>query len=604
MAVLLSAVEISKSFGSRTLFRDLTFSIESFQKIGLIGPNGAGKSTLLKMMARQEKPDDGKMHFGQGLRIGYLSQQPEFNPGESVFEAIAAGDYDADHLSLVQEMISRLELDTASSGVDRPVSELSGGWQKRVALARELVRRPDLLLLDEPTNHLDVESILWLEDFLGRQRELALLTVTHDRLFLQNTCDYIFDLDPRNPEGMIKYDGSYADFVDFKASLMNSQQRLEETKKNTLRRETEWLRRGAKARQTKQKARIERAHDLKDDVKELENKNRDRRVDLDFGDVARNPKKIIDAKGIGKEFSGRWLFRNFDFTLGPRSRVALLGTNGCGKSTLIKTLLGEVEPDEGTIFRSDLVEIAHFEQDKGTLDPNISVLKTICPDGDNVIVQGQSVFARSYLSRFLFRGEQMDQPVGKLSGGEKSRLRLAQLMSRSEPVLILDEPTNDLDLATLDLLEDALANFGGALILVTHDRYFMDRVANEIWAFTEDEGEMIRFADVLQWQKWFDEKGKSGSSKNSRKESPAAVAAPKKKVKLSFKEQHELDTMEKTISEAEAKLSALQKDLALPENTANYGKLQILTKTMEEQQSKVEGLYRRWEELNNKVSGV
>lgn len=607
--VLFSAFKIAKSFGSQTLFKELTFSIESGQKIGLIGPNGAGKSTLLTIIAKKQSVDKGELSFSNSLRLGYLEQSPKFND-ESVYEAIvnqADDPYDADTLSLAQELISKLDLENSAAGTDRNVNDLSGGWKKRVALARELIKRPNLLLLDEPTNHLDLPSIIWLEEFLERQTDLAVLTVTHDRLFLQNTSNMIFDLDRRNPDGLIKYEGSYADFLDLKESLFEAQKTLESAQKNILRRETAWLRRGAKARQTKQKARIERAGDLKDQVKELSEKNMERKLNVDFGEVGRSPKKIIEAKNISKAFDHRYLFKDFSFILGPKTRIGILGSNGCGKSTLIRTLIGEENPDSGSVSITDQMTVSYFEQQKESLNHNVSVLKTICPEGDYVHLQGKPVFAKSYLSRFHFRADQMDLPVGKLSGGEQSRLRIAQLMMNNDPVLILDEPTNDLDIATLDVLQEALINFPGAVILVTHDRYFMDQVANQILAFTEDNGQILSFANFFQWDQWFQEKGKqllkTAAKRQAVAEAEAAAAAaaavkPQEKKKLSYKDQRELDNMEATIQGLEAQAVQIEQQLINPENLSNYAKLQELNQQLDFTKKEIERLYERWQELS------
>lgn len=602
MSVLLSATKIEKSHGARLLFQNLSFGVETGQKIGLIGPNGAGKSTLLRILSGQDKVDAGRLDFAVGLRMAFLEQNPVFKDDETVMSTLleATGDpWEAENIGFVSELMSRLELDGPQAGADRLARELSGGWQKRVALARELAKRPDLLLLDEPTNHLDVASIEWIEDFLAARSDLALITITHDRLFLQNTCDLIFDLDRRNPDGLIKFNGTYADFTDFKDATMAAQRTLESTRKNLLRRETAWLRRGAKARQTKQKARIERAGDLSAEVADLSDKNRDRKVNLDFGDVGRSPKKIIEAKNITKKDGDRFLFKDFSYILGARSRIGLLGPNGCGKTTLIRTLLGQIQPDGGSVTQADGITFAVFEQRKESLTPGVSVLKTICPQGDNVLVQGKPVFARSYLSRFHFQAAQMDMPVEKLSGGEQTRLMLARLMLQTEPVLVLDEPTNDLDLETLDTLQDALINFPGAVILVTHDRFFLDQVSDELLAFTPS-GKIERFADLFQWEQW--KKTQEAERVVAEKAAKATgAAAGKKPGRLSFKDQREFDSMEATIQEAERTLSALQAEIALPANQSDYSKLQSLSSEAQKQQQLIDRLYARWQDLSDQL---
>jgi len=597
MSVLVSAYKISKSFGIQTLFAQISFSIDSGQKIGLIGPNGAGKSTLLQIIAGQQTPDQGEVSFSNQIKVGYLSQNPQFDRQAKLHSTIISATHDPyeyENILIVQEIISRLELDQFDE--ETLLSELSGGWKKRVALACELVKKPNILLLDEPTNHLDLKSIMWLEEFLNKQNQLASLMVTHDRLFLQNTCDFIFDLDRRNPDGLIKFDGSYSDFVDFKEAGLRAQQNLESAKRNTLRRETEWLRRGAKARQTKQKARIERAGDLASEVQDLKERNSNKKIQIDFGEVGRSPKKILEAKSISKRLGGKTLFENFSFVLGPKTRIGILGNNGCGKSTLIRTLLGQIEPDSGSVWLTDQMTISYFEQSKDTLNLEMSVLKNICPDGDYVQVQGKPMYAKSYLAKFRFRPDQMDLPAKKLSGGEQSRLLIARLMMNKDQVLVLDEPTNDLDIDTLDILEDALKDFDGAIILVTHDRYFMDQVSNQILAFIEDSPELISFSNFLQWQDYY--ATANTSLKKSRQNPTQSPSPAAKKTKLSYKDQRELESIEAKILTAETKLAEFQAQLSSPENQSQFAKLSELSSALQKQQAEVDALYKRWQSLS------
>lgn len=607
MGVLLSAHKIAKTFGIQTLFKEITFSIEDGQKIGLIGPNGAGKSTLLQIIAQKIKPDKGDVSFGKSLVVGYLEQNPTFAKDETVIDALLSGvphPEDPTSQALAYELISKLQLEDETEYGQKKTSELSGGWLKRVALARELMKEPNLLLLDEPTNHLDVVSIQWLEEFLSTQHQLGYLIITHDRLFLQNTCDMIFDLDIKNPDGLIKFSGTYADFLDLKDSLISSQKTLLSAQKNTLRRETEWLRRGAKARQTKQTARIDRAHELKDDVQNLNFILREKKVTFDFGEKDHNPKKIIELQNVSLTRDTKTLFKDFSYIFGGRARTGLLGANGSGKTSLIKLMMGELTPTTGSVKITDGVEISYFSQKKEDLDPKRSVLNTICPQGDYVQLQGFPVYAKSYLSRFHFRHDQMDLPVGKLSGGEQSRLLLAQLMLGAKSVLILDEPTNDLDIETLDSLQEALSEFPGAVILVSHDRFFMDQVCTEILAIDEVDKKIEKFANVFQWSEWIKGKKEGEASRlaqNSTSKQVSSNTTPvskKSNKKLSFKEQHELDNMETTIHKEESLLTALEGKMS--QAGLSFGELQEATKNYTAQKTKIDQLYARWEELSKK----
>jgi ATP-binding cassette subfamily F protein uup len=615
MGILISAHRLEKRFATRTLFTGLTFAIEDGDRIGLIGPNGAGKTTLMRMMSGGSSVDGGDLSSSRGTRIALLEQSPTFNDTVTVREALleATDDpFDYDSMMLVEEILSKFDLNRDDVGADRPVSSLSGGWKKRVALAREIARKPDLLLLDEPTNHLDVDGIRWLEEYLAAAR-FATVTITHDRLFLQRVANRIFDLDPRYPDGLLVVKGEYVDYLTVRDDLIRSQERREVVLKNTLRRETEWLRRGAKARTTKQTARITRAGNLQSEVGDLEERNAKKRLQIDFQEASRNPHKLIEAKELRKDVPNsdgvgeRMLFDDFSMIITPKTRLGLLGPNGCGKSTLIKCLLGLEEATSGTVKRAEKIDIAYFEQHRDTIDMKKTVLRNICDEGDYVDFRGQFVFARSYLDRFLFRTEQHDMPVEKLSGGEQARLRIAQMMLTPANVLVLDEPTNDLDLATLAILEETLGDFPGAVILVTHDRYFLDQVSNRILAFEHDlqgEAELLEFASFSQWEDWReirDDERKALTKKGSKKAAAAqATAAPAQatpKKKLSFKDKHDLDNMEANIAKAEKELSDLQAEVSKPEHLANSSKLSEISTAIGLAQAKVDALYARWAEL-------
>jgi len=609
MAILTSAHLLSKTFGERPLFSGITFIIENGERVGLIGPNGAGKSTLLKILAGIAEPDSGTLSRIKGLKIGYLSQVPTFTPGSTVLSTVLEGtpsqgkdDSDWESIVIAEEYISKLSLNQGGITSDTKVELLSGGWKKRVALARELAGKPDLLLLDEPTNHLDVESIIWLEELLARSN-FTTLTVTHDRLFLQRVSNRILELDKRNPGGLLSVSGDYTAYLEIKEQLMNAQERREIVLKNTLRRETEWLRRGAKARTTKQQARIQRHGELSDVVGDLEVRNQSKIARIDFAQAGRTPKRLIEANNISKSYGTKPLFKNVDLSIGPGSRIALLGKNGCGKSTLIRVLLNKEEPDSGEIARAEKLSVAYFEQNRETLDPEITLAETLCPRGDHVEYRGSRVHIRSYLDRFLFTQQQMDMPVGKLSGGEQSRLLIAKLMLQTANVLVLDEPTNDLDMATLNVLEECLTQFDGAVLLVTHDRYFLDQVATQIIAFPEQgDGKLISFASLEQWENWQidQERQKREAAKPSNASTSGTSAAQSaKKRKLSFNEQRELDSMDKNIHDAEQALARLSAESALPENMTNASKLNELAKAITELEHKIERLYARWAELGN-----
>lgn len=604
MAILVNASGIRKAFASRPLFEEVTFTIEGGERIGLIGPNGAGKSTLLRILASQTSIDEGTLAFQRGLKVGFLEQVPKFTADATIHSTVLEGTadpYDWECMAKAEEIMSKLSLNDPEMLVEK----LSGGWKKRVALARELARTPDLLLLDEPTNHLDVASILWLENQLA-EAPYATLTITHDRLFLQRIANRIWELDRRNPNGLLTVKGDYLHYLETKEQLMAAQERREVVLKNTLRRETEWLRQGAKARTTKQQARIQRAGELKDVVSELSYRNQVRTARLDFQGSDKNPKKLIEARKISKSYGARKIFSNLDLMLTPGSRVGLLGANGCGKSTLVRVLLGAEEADQGTVTRSDSLSVAYFEQNRESLNPLVTLAKTICPQGDYVDYRGGRVHIRSYLNRFLFTTGQMEMAVGKLSGGEQSRILIAQLMLKEANLLVLDEPTNDLDMATLNVLEECLNEFSGSVLLVTHDRYFLDQVATQILAFGEtdsEKGKITAFASMEQWEQWYSQQ--ETDARLSIKSDPSAVTEEiqtTKKKRLGFKDQRELDSMEERIHQAEEALAQITIESEKPKNRSNPARLVEITQEMTRLQSEINLLYSRWSELEAKSS--
>jgi len=633
VGILLSAQGLTAAYGARTLFADVSFTVEEGDRIGLIGPNGAGKSTLLRLLAdaAAEERIGGAVSRRRGLRVGYLAQIPRFADGATIAsvvreglggglqDALAGGGAAADHdvedwerAEQARQVMVALRFsgvrDRPDVDEDTPVASLSGGWQKRVALARELGRRPDLLLLDEPTNHLDVESIEWLERLIARAR-FATVTVTHDRVFLQRVATRILELDRRNPGGLLSVAGNFEAYIRVKTDNMEAQEQREVVLRNTLRRENEWLHRGAAARTTKQQARIQRAGDLRNEVAELTSRNITREAALEFQGNERRPRRLLEARGVGKIYGERQIFDDVNLLVVPGVRVGLLGANGCGKSTLIRVLLGDEAPTSGSVFRADGLAVAYFAQDRGALDLDRSVADTVCPDGDYVSFRGARVHVRGYLERFLFTFDQMNLAVGKLSGGEQSRLLLAQLMLQPADVLVLDEPTNDLDLATLAVLEDALTEHNGAVLLVSHDRRFLDRVATTILAFEGREGGaadaaagVVPFASLEQWERWRAERTakepatSTGTGAAAGDPSDPASGKPARR-KLSYRDQREYDGIEAKLGEAEAALKLAVAESELPDNASHPARLVSLLALISERQAEVDRLYARWAEL-------
>jgi len=588
VSLLVSANKLSHSYGGRTLFSDLSCGVFEGDKVGLIGPNGAGKSTLFKILAQTIKPDKGDVVHRKGLKVGFLQQTVDMDDSQSWFNHLL--EIESDYAELLQTL-SKLELNTLAE--DLLFSECSGGLQKRIGIAAEILKKPDVLFLDEPTNHLDVDSIIWIEDFL-RDSGLTYVLVTHDRLFLERTCTKIFDLDKKNPKFLLVTDGDLATHLEKKEQLIAQQKSTVEKLKNTLSRETEWLRRGAKARQTKQKYRIQNHAVIKSEFEGLKQKVAAKSFDFDFGDK-RTPKKLIEIKNLDFSYENRNIFTDLNLLITGSTRLGILGRNGSGKSTLLKLILDQLKPDSGSIQVTDGIKVAYFEQTKQTLDLRASVLKNICPQGDYVKYQGEAMYAKTYLERFGFSYDQMDLPVEKLSGGEKSRIRIAQLMLEESQLLLLDEPTNDLDFESLASLQKALADFPGGIILVTHDRYFMDVCSNQIMYMDPPEPIQL-FSDYFQWEEYY---AQAGILKEQEKLSAKTKKTNTKKG-LSFKETREFETIETDIAQLEENLEKLKNESQLETTVADPKRTYEIFVQMDEISKKIEILYARWQELDLK----
>jgi ATP-binding cassette subfamily F protein uup len=612
MALVLACQSIAKAYGAAPLFRDLSLGLEDGERAALVGPNGSGKSTLLKVLAGIEAPDAGVVSLRRGTTLVYVPQDVRFDPARTVEdlvdEALAA---DAAALDDA-ERHARARVALGKAGFDNPAATagtLSGGYRKRLAIARALVRDPDLLLLDEPTNHLDLDGILWLERLLQAE-SFAWLVVSHDRAFLSAVAHRVLELDRRHPGGLLDSRGGYADFLARKAEALDARAQREEALANRVRRELEWLRRGPKARTTKAQARIDGAARLQAELADSRERSRQRTAEVDFTASDRRTRRLIVARGIAKRFGDRAVLRPLDLTIAAGMRLGLLGPNGSGKTTLLRILAGEIEPDAGAIERADGLRVVYFDQDREQLDPAVTLRRTLAPDGDQVIYRDRPVHVAGWARRFLFGSEQLEMPVGRMSGGERARVLIARLMLRPADVLILDEPTNDLDLDTLEALEESLLEFPGALVLVTHDRFLFDRVAASVLAL-DGEGGAEAFADHAQWdaarrrRASAERAERSAREEQARRPEPAGDAAPRPAGprKLSYHEQREWDAMEERILAAESELAARH---AAAEDPAIASRAELLAqryRELQEAQEAVDRLYARWAELEERQKG-
>ena len=632
---ILSVQNLSKTHGIKQLFSEISFGVEHDDRIGVIGANGSGKSTMLKVIAGAEPADGGQVTVRQGIRVEYAPQNPDFDAGHSVIDHVFASQSDLsramrDYESLCEKMEAHPDEDTQKRLADAmarldalqgweyetrarmvldklgvrdlhaPMGSLSGGYRKRVTLARALLAEADLLILDEPTNHLDADTVAWLEEYLNRWNG-ALLLVTHDRYFLDRVTRRIIELDAGR---LFAYEGNFQYYMQKKAEQAAADVRADERRNSILRKELEWLGRGARARRTHEKHRIERIRDMQavEGVKKAE------AVKFESGG-RRIGRKTVEIEGLTKSLGGKLLIKDFSYVMAPGERMGILGPNGAGKSTLVNLITGRLAPDAGEVVIGETIEFGLFDQENADLDVNEKAIDYVKRDGGELLknADGSTLSAERMMERFLFTSQMLYQQIGKLSGGERRRLHLVRTLMKDPNFLILDEPTNDLDIPTLQALEDYLDTFAGCLLVVSHDRYFLDRTVTHLLALEGEGRYRIHHGDYDTYH--CDRAARMAALEDAQKPAkakpaplaespqsavPAESAAPERK-KLSYKEQRELEELEKNIEKWEQRLTDIEPEIAAA--ATDYSLLQQLTSEQTDLQSRLDTGVERWQEL-------
>ncbi len=603
MATLLSARDLTKTYATHTLFTGVSLSVADGDRLGVIGPNGSGKSTLLKILDEKVDPDEGEITRRKQLHTAYVDQEDAFEPGDTPLKAVLrelGGDKPGQELDAeTRASISLSKL--GFTDLDQPVDTLSGGWRKRLSIACALAHEPDILMLDEPTNHLDLEGVLWLEQFV-RQAPMAVAFITHDRVFLERVSNRIVELSRAYPDGLFEVRGNYSEFVRRKDEFLNAQATQQTALAGKVRRDTAWLKQGIQGRQTRNKTQVQDAAERRAELRNISDRNKapTQTTAIDFQATERKTNKLLAVHHVAKTMGEKRLFRDVDIRLSPGMRLGLLGPNGSGKTTLLRLLTGELQPDSGTIKPAPGLRIVNFTQHREDLNPTMSLRHALCPVGDMVDYRGKPVHVAGWARKFLFDTAKFNVSVGDLSGGEQARILIANLMLQPADVLILDEPTNDLDIPSLEVLEQALTEFPGAIVLVTHDRFMLDRLSTELIAL-DGHGGTKRYHSYIQWQEDPDRHQESANSQNETKQDKPNPEPPTPKSntsnKLTYKLQRELDMMEEAILEAEAEHERLQALAGDPDIIADRAKHEDVCHQLGDAQTKVDQLYARWQEL-------
>ncbi len=593
---IISTQEITKGFHQRPLFSELSMVVHEGERLAVIGNNGCGKSTLLRILAGLEEVDQGAVTIRKGLRCAYVPQQEALDPSLTILDTIdnflhAAG-FDQHEIAKQSSKILGIVGFEDSSAL---VATLSGGWKKRLSIACALALEPDCLLLDEPTNHLDVDSIQWLEEHLDQLR-CALVFVSHDRYFIERLASRVIEISRSFPKNHLTCDGGYSDYLEHREKALENLEQQRRSLANKVRREVAWLRAGVKARTTKSRARINEAHRLIDTLATSPSSEQ-RRADLDFSSTQRRTKELLRAEGVAQSIAGKELFSNLSLVLSPGSRIAIVGPNGSGKTTLIRTLLGELPPTRGTIYRAPNLRTVYMDQARSELAHGGTLKDFLCPHGDSVVYRGESIHVAAWAARFLFSRNHLASSLEALSGGERARALLARSMAEECDILLFDEPTNDLDIATLENLEESFDTFPGAVIIITHDRYLLDRAANTVVGIAD--GSSTICANYNQWEEARHDLSRSAKAQPAKREekTPAAPAPSKSQKKLSYKDARDLSMIEDEIQKAEGLLAEAQASMNSGEFATNASKLTELCALIEERQKAVDKLYARWQEL-------
>ena len=592
---ILNAEKISKTYGEKVLFDKVVLGVNKGDKIGVIGVNGTGKSTFLKIIAGIEEPDAGEIVSGRGVTVSYLAQAPQFNPGDTIVGYVIKDKNNASEAE-AKTILTKLGI----TDFDAAINTLSGGQRKRIALARTLVSPAEVLILDEPTNHLDSDMVIWLEEYIKKFKG-ELIMVTHDRYFLDNVTNRIVELDKAS---LYSYDTNYSGFLELKTQREEMERATEAKRQNILRKELAWIRRGCQARSTKQQARIDRFEDMKEASKQARARF-DKQL-MDMNSVSsRLGRKTVELHNICKSFGERTIIDDFTYIFLRDDRIGIVGDNGCGKSTLMKIIAGQLEPDSGSVEVGETVRIGYFMQENEPLDDSLTVLEFVRSIGEYVTTADGKATASQMCEKFLFTPKQQWTPISKLSGGEKRRLYLLSVLMSAPNVLILDEPTNDLDIETLEILEEYLDGFAGIVITVSHDRYFLDRVVDRIFAFeagghlTQYEGGYTDYRDKCVSSIY--NVVSNGTSDTSKSKAAGQVKkvynSHEDKIKFTYMEQKEYETIDDDIEKLETKVSELDDEIA--KNATSYSKLAELTKEKEDVERQLEEKMERWEYLND-----
>ncbi|MEM9419885.1 MAG: ABC-F family ATP-binding cassette domain-containing protein [Planctomycetota bacterium] len=621
MATLLTARDLSKTYGTHTLFEGISLAIHDDERLALIGPNGSGKSTLLKCLAELETPDTGEFTRKKNLKLAYVAQSDNFaedaTPLSAVMDWLAR---ESGGATLSEDQNFRGSAVLSKLGFtdhDRLVRSLSGGWKKRLSIACALATEPDVLMLDEPTNHLDLEGVLWLESFVSPSSSAgfrgAMVFITHDRTFLEVTATRIVELSRAYPGGTFEAKGNYTEFLRRKEDFLDAQAAQQSALAGKVRRDNAWLKQGIQGRQTRNKSQVDDAASRKSELKNLATRNNapKQTATIDFQATERKTKRLLAAHNVSKTMGEKKLFYSLDLELGPGDRLGLLGPNGSGKTTLLRLLMGSVEddglqPDTGTVKPAAELRVVSFTQHREALNPTQKLREALCPVGDTVDYRGKPLHVASWAKKFLFDPGKFNTSVGDLSGGEQARVLIANLMLKPADLLILDEPTNDLDIPSLEVLEQALTEFPGAIVLVTHDRFMLDRLSTELLSL-DGKGKAKPYASYAQWAKDQAKRQREEAAtkdKSNKTNSPSPQPpTPKPPKKLTYKLQRELDGMESAILDAEAELESLQAQSSDADVMADREKFAKVCQDLGDAQTKVETLYARWAELEELAGG-